>query len=255
MKTLLLAVVATISFGALAQPNTSTEFRIEKRLERLVELVQRDRAHRFLSEDEKRNVLQNINAAIVAIKDENNTPNPGPNPNPYPNPNPNPYPNRIVVEGKIEQTNFIFDAVTTGQIFNQCSDFVRTRFSQVDDMMISINGNAYKRLINSSSYWNGADAICNVIYAQLTPENMRLPIPQYIMIEGFIEQTRVEFVGNSYAEVFNKCVRSVETKFSQVDDMEIGVNGDRRYRSVNSSSYWRGAVEICTVVMKNVPRL
>jgi hypothetical protein len=93
-----------------------------------------------------------------------------------------------------------------------------------------------------------------VIYSLLTKENLRLPVQQYILIEGFIESTKVEFVGNSYGEVFNKCVRSIETKYSQADDMEIGVNGDRRYRST-TGSYWYGAHAICAQAMKNVPRL
>lgn len=250
MKSLLLAVVATISFGALAQPNTTTEFRIENRLERLVELVQRERAHRFLNENQKRNVLQNINEAIQSIKADN-TPNPGPhNPGPQ-NPNPGPM-NRITVEGKLENTNFSFEGLTTGQIFNQCSDWVRTRYSQADELYVSINGNAYIRQ-TTSSYWYGADGICNVIFNLMTAENLRLPVQQYIMIEGYIESTKVDFSGNSYGEVFNKCVRSVETKYSQADEMEISVNGDRRYRST-TSSYWYGAHAICTQAMKNVIR-
>ena len=254
MKVFILATLSLMSFSALAQ-TTAIDTRIEKRLERLNDLVLRERAHVYLSEAQKKDVLQNINLAISAIRADQGEPTP--NPNPYPNPNPNPYPTpvpqRITVEGKIESTNFRFEAPTMGAIFNQCSDFVRTRFSNADEMMVSFNGRAYIRQ-TTSSYWYGADAICNQIYNLATPQNLAPETYQPLMLEGYIETLKVEFSGSTYGEVFNKCVRHVESRLSNADEMEISVNGDRRFRTT-TSSYWYGAHAICQTVMKNVPRI
>ena len=77
MKCFLIAAISLMSFSSFAQ-STSTESRIELRLERLNDLVQRERAHRFLSEAQKTEVLRNINAAILMIRADQN-PNPNPN--------------------------------------------------------------------------------------------------------------------------------------------------------------------------------
>lgn len=252
MKKFMLAAITMMSFSAFAQ-TMPIESRIENRLERLNDLVMRQQSHRYVTQEQKQQILRNINEAILAIQaDTTPNPNPNPVPNPIPNPIPNP-PHLIVAEGKIENHNFRFEASTIGQVFNQCSDFVRARLSQADDLMVSFNGKAYIRQ-TTSGWWVGADAICNVIYNQATPQNLTPDAYQTLVVEGYIENLRVEFTGSSYGEVFNKCVRTVESKFSQADDMDISVNGDRRYRQT-TSGWWVGAHTICQVVMKNVPKL
>lgn len=247
MKSFLFLALSFISFSTFAQ-NIPIESRIELRLERLNDLVLKERAHQYLNEAQKREVLQNINQAISAIRADQT---PIPPTNPYP---PTiPQPQLITVEGKIESTNISFQGNTLGQVFNQCSDFVRSRISQADDMMISFNGNAYIRQ-TTTGWWSGPDAICNVIYTLATPQNLTVNSYQNLLVEGFVEGVKVEFVGSSYGEVFNKCVRNLETKLTQADDMEISVNGDRRYR-LTTTGWWTGAHAICQSVMKNVPRI
>jgi hypothetical protein len=250
MKCFLIAAISLMSLSSFAQTAT-VDARIENRLDRLNDLIIRAQAHRYIPEVQKREVLENINRAIMAMNSTG--PAPTPQPQPQPRPLPQPQPELIVVEGKIESINIHFEAPTIGGVFNQCSDFIRTRLSQADEMMISVNGNAYSRQV-TSGWWSGPNAICQIIYNLLTPENLRQPTYQPLMVEGYVENHKVEFIGNSYGEVFNKCVRTLEPKLSQADEMEISVNGDRRYRQT-TSEWWTGAHAICTVVMKNVPKL
>jgi len=240
MKKIIIGLFAIVSFSAIAQ-NTSLEYRIERRLEVLNDLVARQRAHLNLPQQDKEDILRNINQSILSIRNDGPT-----------NPDPGPI-NNIIAEGRIENHSFTFSGPTVGAVFNQCSDFIRTKLSQADELYVSFNGNAYIQK-TTTGYWYGADQICNVIYQLMTPQNLTPERPiGYTVVEGYLENLRVEFVGNTHGEIFNKCMKYTETRLTQADEMEISVNGGRRER-FTTTGYWYGANQICRILTQKVPR-
>jgi len=83
MKKLLCLALMSLSFASFAQENI--DLRIERRLERLNDLVQR-RVHTYLSQSEKAELLRSINQSILILKDDGTSPGPIPNPIPTPTP-------------------------------------------------------------------------------------------------------------------------------------------------------------------------
>jgi hypothetical protein len=240
------------------------EAQIEQQIREL-NLRVSERAHHNLQPETKARLLMDLRQANAHFYVPPRPPIPVP-PGPGPGPRP-PYPPMpprpplpprfaVVAEGKFETTPFRFEAMTVDMMFNQCSDFVRaTGPTRADDIYVSFNGRAYITLRNSSSWWSGQDEICNQVYQLATPENIAPePYTGTLIVEGYIETTKVEFIGNSFGQVYNQCYDMYSNGTTKVDDMEISTNGSRREKLRNGASWWEGPREICDVVTQRLTR-
>lgn len=77
------------------------------------------------------------------------------------------------------------------------------------------------------------------------------PRPSFQMTaEGYIENSHFKFTGENPGQIFNSCVGHLETKSGtfKADDVYISINGAAPKHKNNSSSWWRTADEVCSVI-------
>ncbi|MFN9069188.1 MAG: hypothetical protein ACK5V3_18335 [Bdellovibrionales bacterium] len=173
-------------------------------------------------------------------------------------PNPPPYtppqPQVINVRGVMETVDFNFDVRDLQGLFQQCTAFVRSRsFSQVDDIKVTVNFGSLQTLRNNESYWKGETEICMQVVEVARRANVPVSYDGRTTVFGAVETVEFSFVGTSKAELFRQCENFINSRnLLQVDDIKIVTNLGSLRVLRNNESYWRGAVEICTQVLRDV---
>ena len=224
--------LVAMSMFSFAQTN-QVEFRIERRLNRLNELVASGELYR-LRPDTKEAVLSHINQAISAILRND----------PGTNPGPGPQPSFFSATAIVENHLIEFKGMSNAEIFTQCIQNVPEM--RADEITLVGGNSNVKRLYNSSSYWSGKESICSVIM-----ENLNLnfsPLSKPILVYGSIEDRSFNITANSKAEVLARCF-SFANGSAKADDILIGVNNDPMRKLRNNSSWWTTPSAICYEIM------
>jgi hypothetical protein len=197
-----------------------------------------------------------VNVKLNEIRDiVRNSGNPYPGePNPPPYYPPRPQPQLINVRGSIETTDFSFDTRDLQGLFQQCSTFVTSRgMTQVDNIKVTVNFSPIQTLYNSQSYWRGATEICMQIVEVARRSGLQSSYDGRDMVFGTIETSEFSFSGQGKADLFRQCEQFVNSRgLTQVDDIKTVTNLNPLKVLNNSQSYWRGAVEICAQVLRDV---
>lgn len=174
--------------------------------------------------------------------------NPAPNPNPYPNPNPNPYPGNygLSVTAIVENQLVVLQGYSNSDIYNQCMQ--RVPNFAVDEITMVTNNSAVRRLVNSSSYWNRASDICNVIMNNISNEaSYNTMIDAY----GSIENRSFSIRANSKSEALAQC-HAQASNVGSIDDISVSVNNSQMRLLNNRTGYWKNAGQICDIIMQQI---
>ncbi len=175
------------------------------------------------------------------------------NPDPGPGPRP-PRPSLHSVRGNIETSDFNFEVEDLGDLYGQCSNFVRQIFgtNSVDDIKVSINFGEVVTLRNSSTYWKGDFQVCNQIIAVARNAGVRSNHRDRI-VTGSIEDKSFHFSAVNVNDLSRQCEEFVSSQsLNSVDDIIVSVNFSEPRVLRNSSSYWKGPFEICQQVLQNI---
>jgi hypothetical protein len=173
-------------------------------------------------------------------------------------PNPPPYfppqPQVVNIRGVIETTDFSIDARDLNGLFQQCSTFVTSRgLLQVDDIKVTVNFGALQTLRNDQSYWKGSTEVCMQVVEVARRSGMQSSYDGRDTVFGAIETTEFSFSGLGKAEIFRQCESFINSRgLTQVDDIKMVTNMSPIRVLRNDQSYWKGAVEICTQVLRDL---
>lgn len=256
--TLVLAAitVATVS-SAQQNPRRLTEDLIRE-AQRVQELITREADYLTVRQlDQVKDKLQEIREIIR--RGGNPYPGPGrPNPPVFPPKNPPQYPPQygvVSVKGDIENQAFSFDIYDLHGLHTQCVAFVKSKnLTQVDDIKVSVNLGQIRILKNDSSWWRGANQICQQIASIAKANQVPTSQSNQNVVYGNIENQEFNFVGFGKADMFRQCESFVNSKnLTQVDDIVRVTNFGAERVLKNQSSWWRGTLEICQQVLAEVP--
>lgn len=165
----------------------------------------------------------------------------------------------FVLNGRVENTYFLFAGNYLEDFREQCQDFYATvpNKSRVDEVYWSLNGSAQTRAYKSKGYWTTGEEVCaQAIYPSLSTLPVKLTAkwkkeasqssPTYIA-SGRIEKLPFYFYGENLDEVIDKCDQfysNIPNK-SYVDEIYWSVNGSDEERSYKSQGYWNSKDAVC----------
>ncbi|MDH4468440.1 MAG: hypothetical protein QE271_10300 [Bacteriovoracaceae bacterium] len=247
--TQLSASIAQIQIEPLG--NRDINYRIERRLEKLVDLIQRDRAHLAMYPQAKEVLLKNINFAIDSIVG-NAGPGPGPNPNPYPNPTPFPPARILEVTALVEDFKLTLLGATVGEIFTQCMDSYPASSSSVDEIAVVANNSRVVWLYNRTSTYGDKGSVCSLISQNVNVSTVNQPVG-YITVNGAFEQSNFTLSGDSKAKILSQCFDAFQSSsHNGLDEIYVAVGKLPMVRLYNQKSYWNQASSACNQVMEVV---
>jgi hypothetical protein len=215
--------------------------------QRTYELINREAD--YLTRRQINQVNQKLDEIRDIVRNGGSLPVP-PNPPPY---TPPPAP-KFNIRGKIETSEFSFDVIDLRNLLIQCSAFVVQRnLLQVDEIQVSVNFKPIQKLYNSQTYWKSSVETC----MQVVEVARKEAVPNFNGLDtvfGTIETTEFLFSGNGKAELFRQCEDFVNSKgLIQVDEIKTVTNLNPIKSLYNGQTYWRGAFEVCTQVLKDLP--
>lgn len=188
----------------------------------------------------------------------NSVPTP-PAPRPVPpshRPNPRPVPPipsyGVTANGYLENRLFEFYGRDAAELYINClNEMPRVRSGNIDDLFYTVNGNDYKSVYNTASYYSDTQ-ICSILEQEARSSYGTQTI-RYTRVLGTLEKSTFEFEGNSRSELLNQCHLSITNlKLGDTDDMSYSVNGSSFNHLRNSASYWKSPEQVCRVLLRDL---
>jgi hypothetical protein len=156
----------------------------------------------------------------------------------------------LLVRGDVEGVDFTLQAYSLDELNDRCMSTVRdARITQADDIRVSVNLSPLKPLRNSSSYWKGTASICNVIMQEVRATGVE-HTGSMTVFTGDVEGLEFVIKGRDLVDATLKCETFISnSNISQADDINVAVNHRPMRALRNSSSYWKGRIEICQQIV------
>lgn len=163
--------------------------------------------------------------------------------------------NLILITGEWESRGYSISARDVRDILVQCREqYQRLQPGAVDDVTISVNGSAEKKLRNSASYWRDAQSLCGLILREVLTVAPQFARGAFVLT-GTFESTGFLFIAQDLQMLQAECQAFVQASgLTSVDDIRLAVNDQPEAILRNSASYWRGPTEICSQLLVHMAR-
>lgn len=240
-------ILATISIAALSSAQQNPRYmttEVIREAQRVQELITREADYLTIRQ------LDLVKDKLLEIREIiRNGGNPYPNPPTYP-----PQYGTTSIRGDIEMIPYSFDVNDLQSLHSQCTTFIKSKnLNSVDEIRISVNLGPITDLKNSASYWKGANQVCQQIINVAKNNGVRPSYSNQHTVYGSIEAQEFKFVGYDKSDMFRQCEQFLNSNnLRSVDEIIRVTNFGTERELKNSSSYWKGSLEICQQVLAEI---